>query len=161
MLGLWSFVSCLKVFHIPFNLFCMKNSTNVQYSVWRFPMLYHLTDILVKTSWNYHFCPIVIPLKVAFTYSANIISIKYLQWKLKFEEPTKGKMVKCDWMNLFNTTKKIQINWGVDEWQSFQKSCYFRVLFKTCELPTYKKKWTVKCMLSWLLYGSCTCREVR
>ena len=34
-------------------------------------MLYHLTDIFVNTNFNYHFCPIVLPLKFAFTYSTN------------------------------------------------------------------------------------------
>ena len=34
-------------------------------------MLYHLTDIFVNTNFNYHFCPIIIPLKIAFTFSTN------------------------------------------------------------------------------------------
>ena len=73
-------------------------------------MLYHLIDILVKISLTCHFCPLVIPLKIAFGYSTNIISIQYLKWKQKLEEPTKGKMVKCDWMSLFNRNKEIEIN---------------------------------------------------
>ena len=72
----------------------------------------------VKTSWNYHFCPFVILLKIAFGYSVNIMLIQYLKWKQKFEEPTKGKIVKYDWMSLFNTNKETQINWGVDEWMA-------------------------------------------
>ena len=72
-------------------------------------MLYHLTDITVKGSLNCHFCSIVIPLKIAFRYSTNIILIQYLKWKQKFEEPTKGKVVKCDWMSLFNTKKKSKL----------------------------------------------------
>ena len=36
--------------------------------------------------------------------------IQYLKWKQKFEEPTKGKIVKYDWMSLFNTNKETQIN---------------------------------------------------
>ena len=79
-------------------------------------MSYHLTDIFVKTSRNYHFCPIVFRLKFAFTYSTNIILWKqtlqrtkhalFYVIKLKLQK----KKVKCDWMSLFNTNKKFQIN---------------------------------------------------
>ena len=59
--------------------------------------------------------------------------------KLKLQK----KKVKCDWMSLFNTNKKFQINRGVDERQNF-----FRIIVSNCGLSTYKKKWTLKCMLS-------------
>ena len=42
----------------------------------------------------------------------------------------------------------------------FQKS-FFQNYFSTCELSRYTKKWNLKCMLPWLLFGSCTCQEVR
>ena len=108
-----------KGFHIPFHFFYINNNTTV-HSVWSFPMLYHLTDIFVNTSFNCHFCLIVIPLKITFTYSTSIISIQYLNGNksLKskqnmtlryYTEFVTKKKAKCDWMKLSNTNKKFQI----------------------------------------------------
>ena len=108
-----------KGFHIPFHFFYINNNTTV-HSVWSFPMLYHLTDIFVNTSFNYHFCPIVIPLKITFTYSTSIISIQCLNGnkslKSKQNMPLRyytefvtKKKAKCDWMKLSNTNEKFQI----------------------------------------------------
>ena len=108
-----------KGFHIPFHFFYINNNTNV-HSVWSFLMLYHLTDIFVNTSFKYHFCPIVIPLKITFTYSTSIISIQCLNGNksLKskqnmpfryYTEFVTKKRAKCDWMKLSNTNKTFQI----------------------------------------------------
>ena len=59
-------------------------------------------------------------------------------------------------MSFFNTNKKFQINRVVDERQNF-----FRIIVSNCGLSTCRKKWTLKCILSWLLFGSCTSQEVR
>ena len=108
-----------KGFHILFYFFYINNNTNV-HSVWIFPMLYHLTDIFVNTSFNYHFCPIVFPFKITFTYSTSIISVQCLygnkSLKSKQNMPLRyctefvtKKKAKCDWMKLSNINKKFQI----------------------------------------------------
>ena len=126
-------------------------------------MLYHLTDIFCEDKLKLSFLSYRFPTQICFH-----IFYKYYSRETKIIELTKHalfnviklklqkKKVKCDWMSLFNTNKKLQINREVDEWQSF-----FKVIVSNCGLSTYRKKWTLKCMLSWLLFGSCTCQEVR
>ena len=68
-------------------------------------MMYYLTYIFVNRNSNHHFCPNDIQLKIAVSYSTNMISIICPRYQA--ETVLKRVRNKCDWMNLFNTNKKM------------------------------------------------------
>ena len=83
-------------------------------------MLCHLIDIFASADLKYHFCLIIIPLKIAFTVfykyyldSMSSVKIKVLRANKTCPYVVKMKLpkskVKCDWIKLFNTRKKFQI----------------------------------------------------